>query len=470
MAQTDIRANATYPLLSREVSSFPERSPYYNLQPIGVGTTLVESLTSYVSRLAEAHCVTIATLYEHVIVPGLNKSYLAAPEHCGQGITLLATFKKQIKNINGVGQVAREWVGLFEKLTHCQGLTRLTFLPWAEVLTYLRLNRHYQAWCPVCYEEMRQADEIIYQPLIWTVAILQICPRHHVSLVDQCPRCDRQFPNLTRRLRLGFCPNCNHWLGGEVNTSLSSRLLTDTQLEWQGFVSDNICELLPFTQTETHVASKNHIANWLRTLADRITEGKMQRLSALLGKPSLTVREWRHGRVRPMLFELLRICYCVDIRLVDLLTGRDLEGERSFNFRQFPRELEPTKKLRVRRPFNSSSVRPQVEKYLTVSPPVSMTTVAADLGYDRGLLYKYLPDLYGKIRDRYKEFIQSGRRRRRLQLEEEVKEACLELYRQGVYLTVPAVADFLDKPRYKGRRDVRATVSETRRQLGQRRK
>jgi hypothetical protein len=99
-----------------------------------------------------------------------------------------------------------------------------------------------------------------------------------------------------------------------------------------------------------------------------------------------------------------------------------------------------------------------------------MTRVSTDLGYDRGLLYKYLPDLYGKIRDRYKEFIQSERRRRRLQFEEEVKEACLELHRQGVHLTVPAVADFLDKPTYEGRRDVRAIVLETRRQLGQSRK
>jgi hypothetical protein len=96
--------------------------------------------------------------------------------------------------------------------------------------------------------------------------------------------------------------------------------------------------------------------------------------------------------------------------------------------------------------------------------------VAVELGYDRGLLYKYLPDLYCKIRDRYKEFIQSGWRKQRLQLEEEVKEACLELYRQGVYLTVPAVADFLSQPTYKGRRDVRAIVLETRRQLGQSKK
>lgn len=469
MMQTDIRANATYPLLSREVSSFSERSPYYHLQPIGVGTALVESLTSYVCRLAAAHCVTIATLYEYTIVPRLNKSYLATPKHCGAAITLLSVFKKQIKTINGVGQVAKEWVNLFQELTYRQDLVNLTFLPWSEVLTHYRLHKHNLAWCPACYEEMLQTGVTIYQPLIWTIEVLQICPRHHIHLVDQCPRCTRQFPNLTHRLKLGFCPYCGCWLG-KADSSTSDRLLLNTQLEWQKFVSDNLCELISFKQDEFHKPSKDQIARWIRTFADNLTDGKMQRLSVLLGRSNLTVHEWRHGRVRPMLFELLRICYCFDIRLVDLLMGNSLQNKPSFNFRQFPPELEPIRQLRAPKPFNLTRARRRVEKYLDQSPPVSMTTVAAELGYDRGLLYKYLPDLHCKIRDRYKEFIQAGRRRRRLQLEEEVKEVCLKLYRQGVYITVPAVADFLGKPTYEGRRDVRATVLETRRQLGQSRK
>lgn len=466
MTETSIRANATYPLLSREVSSFPERSPYYHLQPIGVGTVLVESLTSYVSRLAAAHSVTIATLYEHTIVPGLNKSYLAAPEHCGQGISLLATFKKQIKTINGVGKVAREWVGLFEKLTHHRDLMRLTFLPWSEVLTYCRLHKQNQAWCPICYEEMRTTGGPVYQPLIWTINLLKICPRHHVYLVDHCPQCSYQFPNLTRRLQLGFCPNCYSWLGGESDSSTPNCSL----IKWQEFISENICGLISFKHDEAHLPSRDYIAKWLQTFADSITDGKMARFSALLGRSHATVQEWQHGRIRPMLFELLRICYCLDIRLVDLLTGNGLDGNRQFNFQQFPHELEPIRKTVTCRRFDCSVVRKQVEKYLDISPPASMARVATELGYDRGLIHKYLPDLHRKISDRYKEFIQSGRRRQRLQLEEEVKEACLELYRQGVYLTVPAVADFLNKPKYEGRRDVRAKVLETRRQLGQNRK
>jgi len=40
----------------------PPRSKLYSLEPIGVGTELVESLTGYVARLAEAHAVAVGDL------------------------------------------------------------------------------------------------------------------------------------------------------------------------------------------------------------------------------------------------------------------------------------------------------------------------------------------------------------------------------------------------------------------------
>ncbi len=45
------------------------RSTLYALVPIGMGTPLVESLTSYITRLAEAHSVFSGLLMQKVIVP-----------------------------------------------------------------------------------------------------------------------------------------------------------------------------------------------------------------------------------------------------------------------------------------------------------------------------------------------------------------------------------------------------------------
>jgi len=40
----------------------PRPTRLYSLAPIGVGTPMVESLTGYVVRLAEAHCVSAGLL------------------------------------------------------------------------------------------------------------------------------------------------------------------------------------------------------------------------------------------------------------------------------------------------------------------------------------------------------------------------------------------------------------------------
>lgn len=49
----------------------PERSKLYSLEPIGVGTGDVESITSYLSRLADGHTVSTWALLRSEIGPRL---------------------------------------------------------------------------------------------------------------------------------------------------------------------------------------------------------------------------------------------------------------------------------------------------------------------------------------------------------------------------------------------------------------
>jgi hypothetical protein len=62
-------SNASYEEWKVELPSMPPRSTLYPLKPIGVGTSLVESLTSYITRLAEAHCLFPGILMGKVIAP-----------------------------------------------------------------------------------------------------------------------------------------------------------------------------------------------------------------------------------------------------------------------------------------------------------------------------------------------------------------------------------------------------------------
>ena len=48
------------------VPDVPPRARFYPLEPIGIGTPLVEGLTSYLLRLAEAHGVPVGALTDEL--------------------------------------------------------------------------------------------------------------------------------------------------------------------------------------------------------------------------------------------------------------------------------------------------------------------------------------------------------------------------------------------------------------------
>ncbi|SFF45017.1 TniQ protein [Paenibacillus algorifonticola] len=102
----------------------PERSKLHSLEPIGVGTEVVESLTSYIGRLAESHNITTGVLLKNILGPQSNKKYLFE-------------VKNQTKNpnsfrdyINNYGVIAREFVLTIEQLTLRNDIQYLTLVPW----------------------------------------------------------------------------------------------------------------------------------------------------------------------------------------------------------------------------------------------------------------------------------------------------------------------------------------------------
>ena len=125
----------------------------------GLGTREVESLSSYVTRLAQAHCVDPYVLMTREIQPYIGERRLVW--HWA---------------MNGTRTVARRWVAALEMLTRRRGLAALTFLPWARVLDAVPLLRRERAWCPNCYEGWRTAATPVYEPLLWAMSGVTACP------------------------------------------------------------------------------------------------------------------------------------------------------------------------------------------------------------------------------------------------------------------------------------------------------
>lgn len=165
-------ANVIYESWNLDDPSIPTRSALYNLAPVGIGTGLVESLTSYVSRLAAAHCISPAVLLARTLVPIIGKEYwLRGKERSSTRSSILGnSFSLPAKVVNGRGVIAKDWVTALQGLTLRQDVGFLTMLPWAAVFPQRNLLRSTKVWCVTCYAQWRTNNQIIYEPLLWTFA------------------------------------------------------------------------------------------------------------------------------------------------------------------------------------------------------------------------------------------------------------------------------------------------------------
>ena len=99
----------------------PPLTKLYNLGPIGLGTLMVECLSSYIRRLSDAHGVPTWVLVNREFAPRFQrKSIIAANGHCD-------LFGKMGMTINGNNASAREAVAILERLTGAKTLPSLTF-------------------------------------------------------------------------------------------------------------------------------------------------------------------------------------------------------------------------------------------------------------------------------------------------------------------------------------------------------
>src|SRR5258708_4687573 len=95
----------------------PPRTRLVPLEPIGIGTAYIESLTSYTCRLAQAHSITVGKLFNHEIGPKINKLYRVSELKRINGNFCKNYFTNRGHMFNGVGKCAEYLVHALQALT-----------------------------------------------------------------------------------------------------------------------------------------------------------------------------------------------------------------------------------------------------------------------------------------------------------------------------------------------------------------
>ena len=92
----------------------PPRSRLYALTPIGIGTPFVESLTGYVSRLADAHAVSVGDLLGRELSTFAPKPLLPFGPFLRRNRPGSHGFHAQAYAVNGFGDRPGKWVDALE--------------------------------------------------------------------------------------------------------------------------------------------------------------------------------------------------------------------------------------------------------------------------------------------------------------------------------------------------------------------
>lgn len=391
----------TYEEWDVTIPQLPPRSRLYRLEPIGIGTPYVESLTSYIARLAEAHCVTPKSLIMEEIMP--------IQSHTGQRVNYYSRLSKLWDNnaisLNGVTSAARQWVERLQALTTCENLRFLTMLTWANVIGLNKLLRYRKAWCPLCYEAWRQTHHVVYEPLLWALVSVTTCLKHRQPLVTSCPRCQMSSPFLTQAMRLGYCSHCGLWLGNALSLQAVGIISKNMEELNHGYwTTEVVGELLAGASHLPEPPGKEQIATMVSLYIRHYAKGNMSALARLVKLNVQTLAKYVRGTDVPYFDSLLHICSVLSITPLEFLTAKALPNQW---MPQFIVDNLPLVSRGRRKSVSADDVqriRQALEAVLSEErdPPSSLKEVADSIGYSTETMYRYCPDLSRRISARYR--------------------------------------------------------------------
>lgn len=429
--------------------SIPPRSILYQLPPIGIGTPTVESLTSYLTRLASSHTVTVGALLEYEVSRLIDNQYGAAS---------LQSISRLRGAVNATGSMTKDLVCALEQLTMQQNLHLLTMLSFANIVPSRNLFRDIRSWCPHCFQEWHERGDILYEPLLWSLKPVNYCLTHKTALVNKCPHCQQHNPPFGGKFQLGYCSRCHSWLG-QVPGNQACVDNEDAELElWP---VEAIGALLALNNKSRDKLSAAHIPSQLSMLATEATAGNLAALSRRLSIPKNTLWLWCSGEVVPSLESSLRICGHFDITLIQFFT-EEMGKRPSLNNRRVPKQQSLA--TLPGQPFDMEVARLFLERVLSqeILPPLSVVEVARRLGCNRRILYKYFPDLCSAIATAYKNYVQQSCEENLASCYHQVNQIVAQLYREGRYPSESQVAQLMDKPNFLRYEKVRSVLKAAR--------
>jgi len=433
----------------------PTRSYLYNLEPIKIGDTYGESLISYTMRLAEAHSISIQSLFVQVISASVaNKS------NQNQQRNELKKVLNRGAALNSNGTLAQKLVSSLQSLTTKEYLYNLTLLSYKNIFSSKNLFKYSKTWCPLCFQEWKESNQIVYEPLLWLFADMKICSKHLQPLQDICPSCQKTIPWLAGNSRVGYCSHCRSWLGN-ISQLSQKNVINQSQINFSQslWITETLGNLVACIPQANSFPEKINISEALKQVIEITHQGNIAAFSRVFGFPKNTVWTWCNSKNQPELGAILKICNCLNISLVDFISLKqgafELVKIHSERLPSFPPSSRRSPKV-----FDKEKIKNYLQEVLNdpATPPINLQKVSEVLDFDKRTISNHFPDLCKAI-------TRKCRSHRKLKTEKRIKNCCQEieeivhnLCQSGECPTEARVSKLLSNPGHLRYKEARTTL------------
>jgi len=345
---------------------------------------MVENLTGYIVRLAEAHCVSAGVLYWKEIRALADKGNIFT-------FRVSKVDGYSTHTINGLGRPATDFVRALETLTGRGDLSSLTLLNWAGVLP-----RH--PCSAVAGRGARVVCMLGEKQINWFTSLFSGPCRPSPSAHTIAGSCGRRARTVSVGLALW-----THARGAITVRAVGRRLYPQWQvrhqipeccqgdeLEWASWVASAFGELLAAAPQITYPPGRDHLAQTIRVCVDTLCSRNASALARLMHVGRGTISRWQRGKSTPRLAHLLSMAYRLGISLLDLLLG----SPTFVTSRGFVRAVPVEVNARSQRPtmaYGRRVDRTEVSRILHTAlgetPPPSVDQVIRRLSYTGPTIY-----------------------------------------------------------------------------------
>jgi transcriptional regulator with XRE-family HTH domain len=375
----------------------PPRSPFYRLEPRGLGTARRESLSSYIMRLAHEHCVSPTSLAQLMM--------LSSPSNVDEGSWAFPF-------IGGVGSAAQNWSGILADMTGNPTLEPLTLLSLRAIVSTTGVMAKWRRWCPECLRCKDEMD-VPHGHLIWEISAADACPEHGLVLVHTC-RCGQR----RSKWRVKRLPHLCEYCGGLLWKTSPRQKANGEQVRIAKIVANFLAD--PNFDKGTWRDLVTGPAKFLEHAARLHAGGHRARLANMLGISKGSMHGWCRASHRPTLKRLVLLADLFGCSLADLLYGRADATHPPTG--HLPRGRRPG-------PGSARSIR-LVAKLRSLSnqvPPMPLAAIARELGITTKALRNNHPELARGIVARHAALLS----RRRKEREREIVEGVATLVTDG---------------------------------------